>query len=83
MLIFFKCGVRVFLFTAIFLIACSPSKNDPSNGALFDLLPSSQTNVKFSNTVTDSKEMSILNYHNFYNGGGVAIGDIDLSLIHI
>ena len=21
--------------------------------------------------------MSILNYHNFYNGGGVAIGDID------
>jgi len=77
MLIFFKCGVRVFLFTAIFLIACSPSKNDPSNGALFDLLPSSQTNVKFSNTVTDSKEMSILNYHNFYNGGGVAIGDID------
>ncbi len=72
-----KWGVAAFLFASIFLIACSSSKKDPSNDALFDLLPSSQTGIKFSNTVTDSKEMSILNYHNFYNGGGVAIGDID------
>src|SRR5947207_6383126 len=35
------------------------------------------TGVRFSNTVHDTKELNILNYINFYNGGGVAIGDIN------
>jgi len=35
------------------------------------------TGIQFSNTVHDTKELNILNYRNFYNGGGVAIGDIN------
>ena len=36
-----------------------------------------RTGINFSNTVHDTKELNILNYRNFYNGGGVAIGDIN------
>jgi len=35
------------------------------------------TGIQFTNTVHDTKELNILNYRNFYNGGGVAIGDIN------
>ena len=35
------------------------------------------TGIQFSNAVHDTKELNILNYRNFYNGGGVAIGDIN------
>ncbi|MGI8950257.1 MAG: VCBS repeat-containing protein [Chitinophagaceae bacterium] len=40
-------------------------------------MPSSQTGIDFKNNVVDMKEMNIFNYHNFYNGGGVAIGDVN------
>lgn len=52
-------------------------KDNLSRDTLFTLLPSTQTGIDFKNQVTDSKEMNIFNYHNFYNGGGVAIGDIN------
>jgi hypothetical protein len=42
---------------------------------LFTLMDS--TGIQFSNAVHDTKELNILNYRNFYNGGGVAIGDIN------
>ncbi|MEO7530705.1 MAG: VCBS repeat-containing protein [Sediminibacterium sp.] len=65
-------------FGCLFCIAaCSPLAKDSAADPLFELLPSSQTGIAFSNMVTDTKEMNILNYHNFYNGGGVAIGDIN------
>jgi hypothetical protein len=36
-----------------------------------------QSGISFTNSVTDTKELNIINYRNFYNGGGVAIGDIN------
>ena len=69
------CFSGCLLFGMLFLTACSQQKEEKDN--LFELLPASQTGISFTNTVTDSKEMNILNYHNFYNGGGVAIGDIN------
>jgi hypothetical protein len=35
------------------------------------------TGIQFTNSVHDNKELNILSYRNFYNGGGVAIGDIN------
>jgi hypothetical protein len=35
------------------------------------------TGIQFKNTVHDTKELNIINYRNFYNGGGVAIGDLN------
>ncbi len=39
--------------------------------------PSSETGITFSNTLQESNELNILDYLYFYNGGGVAVGDIN------
>jgi enediyne biosynthesis protein E4 len=44
---------------------------------LFTLMPSSHTGITFVNNVQDSKDFNIFRYRNLYNGGGVAIGDIN------
>ncbi|WP_158657216.1 VCBS repeat-containing protein [Maribacter cobaltidurans] len=44
---------------------------------LFSLLPNEETNVHFKNTVEETSEFNILNYYDMYNGGGVAIGDVN------
>ena len=44
---------------------------------LFHLLDSNETGINFENDVVDSPNFNILTYRNFYNGGGVAIGDIN------
>ncbi len=41
------------------------------------MMPSSQKGITFINTVTDSKDFHVFKYRNFYNGGGVAIGDVN------
>ncbi|MGZ8468191.1 MAG: VCBS repeat-containing protein [Gemmatirosa sp.] len=48
----------------------------PVNGQLFTRLPSSYTGVRFENRLEDTPELNVFTYRNFYNGGGVAIGDL-------
>jgi len=43
---------------------------------LFTLLPPAYTGVDFANRLTDTQEMNIYTYRNFYNGAGVATGDL-------
>ncbi len=45
--------------------------------AMFVQLPASETGVNFANNVEDDSSYNILTYRNFYNGGGVATGDIN------
>ena len=40
-------------------------------------MPSSYTGVRFENRITDTREFNVFTYRNFYNGGGVAIGDLN------
>ena len=42
---------------------------------LFTLLDN--TGIDFNNAITESKNFNVFTYRNFYNGGGVAIGDIN------
>ncbi|RYE13276.1 MAG: VCBS repeat-containing protein, partial [Sphingobacteriales bacterium] len=44
---------------------------------LFKLLPVAQTGVKFSNEIVEKESLNVLSYEYFYNGGGVATGDIN------
>ncbi len=44
---------------------------------LFALLPAKETGIDFTNKVVNQKDFNIFKYRNFYNGGGVAIGDIN------
>ncbi len=48
---------------------------ESQNAALFELKKS--TGIDFVNTVKNTKDFNILTYRNFYNGGGVAIGDVN------
>ncbi len=70
---------RLFLFACSFLllISCESGDRDANPNALFKLLPASETGIHFNNRVQDTKEFNIFKYRNFYNGAGVAIGDVD------
>ncbi len=56
-------------------MACSCGKKQSPDNFLFRLVDSS--GINFQNTVTDGKDDNSFYFRNFYNGGGVAIGDID------
>lgn len=55
----------------ILLFSCSGKKS------LFTQLTPEQTGINFINKNTDADSLSILDYLYYYNGGGVAIGDIN------
>ncbi|HET8736212.1 MAG TPA: VCBS repeat-containing protein, partial [Pricia sp.] len=44
---------------------------------LFKNPPPSATGITFQNTLTETDDINILEYLYFYNGGGVAIGDVN------
>ncbi|PKQ46593.1 VCBS repeat-containing protein [Confluentibacter flavum] len=47
------------------------------SGYLFKILPEKTTGITFSNTLKDTTDQNILDYLYYYNGGGVAVGDIN------
>ena len=44
---------------------------------LFTLLPPDSTHVDFNNPLTEGLNTNVLLYEYFYNGGGVAVGDVN------
>lgn len=68
--------IRYTSFVFVFLLSVLQScqKKAP---VLFDVMNASQTNVKFENKLTDRSHFNILYYLYYYNGGGVAAGDIN------
>src|SRR6266700_3172439 len=68
------------LFSGLCLIAgCAGVKgSEPpaADGRLFTLLPSSYTGVRFENRLHDTRDLNVFTYRNYYNGGGVALGDL-------
>jgi hypothetical protein len=61
----------------LFIFACKSRESNNNAEALFRLEPASETGIQFINRVEDTKEFNIFKYRNFYNGGGVAIGDVN------
>jgi hypothetical protein len=60
---------------AIFLIAgCNQTPNEPP---LFEQLSGNETGLVFDNPLDFDADFNIYKYRNFYNGGGVAFGDIN------
>ncbi len=63
-------------FAILILVALSfASCNKKNKKALFTLVKNSSIN--FVNSLSETKNFNVFNYRNFYNGGGVAIGDIN------
>lgn len=62
------------IYLSIIILASScQSKED----FLFELKSSSQTNIEFENNLIFDQDFNVYTYRNFYNGGGVSIGDIN------
>ncbi|QHT69860.1 VCBS repeat-containing protein [Rhodocytophaga rosea] len=57
----------------LLLAACRPN----NDSRLFELVPASETGITFANTITTSDSMNALNFDYIYNGGGVAVGDVN------
>ncbi|MEM9832232.1 MAG: VCBS repeat-containing protein [Bacteroidota bacterium] len=72
-------------YLAVAILGCDSQPNEDENtlpeeqkpSTLFQLLDSTATGIGFINQVEDQKDFNILTYRNFYNGGGVAIGDVN------
>jgi hypothetical protein len=67
-------GVVHFIILIAILIA--PGLNAQSN-KLFKLLTPKETGIDFKNEIKETEELNVLSYEYFYNGGGVAAGDIN------
>jgi hypothetical protein len=63
------------LLLLLFLFSCE--KENTGKDYLFEKLPAETTGLNFSNELTETKALNILDYLYYYNGGGVAVGDIN------
>ncbi len=68
-------GIAFIEIALIFIYSSCNNKKDASTTPLFSLVDSS--GINFQNTVIDNKLENSFYFRNFYNGGGVAIGDIN------
>ncbi|RIA08598.1 VCBS repeat protein [Flavobacteriaceae bacterium MAR_2010_72] len=64
---------RYIIILSLIFHSCS----EENNHRLFSNLSANETNIDFSNKLSIDGELNILNYIYYFNGGGVAAGDIN------
>lgn len=80
----------LFFLASLFFSACTNDRPDidallkenqqqksTSVNYLFEELPASTTGVEFQNTITQTADINILSWEYLFNGGGVAVGDLN------
>lgn len=72
------------IWVIVILLACTYSckeegfkKKETAAKTLFTQISSDKSSVHFKNAITETTKFNILNYYDMYNGGGVAIADIN------
>ncbi|HET6567197.1 MAG TPA: VCBS repeat-containing protein [Rhodothermales bacterium] len=74
---------RLFVLLALLGVGVAGCKTRPAERTeievdkLFTLLPASYTGIDFENRLEDTDEFNVFTYRNYYNGGGVGIGDFN------
>ncbi|HRP55746.1 VCBS repeat-containing protein [Agriterribacter sp.] len=69
-----KQSVNIFSFLLLInFLSCA----DNNKEKLFTRLDHADTGIEFQNTLFENENLNVLNYVYFYNGGGVATGDIN------
>ena len=68
------------MFQVLITTACtnqSEKKEPDQKQTLFHRLSAKETGIEFQNTLTIQEDLDVFRYRNFYNGGGVAIADVN------
>jgi len=74
--------LHTLLFSLLLLLSACADKESKKESVLeskpkFSLISNTQTQIDFKNEVTENLYFNFLNYPYVYNGGGVAVGDIN------
>lgn len=74
--------INRFLYYSTFIIiitltACRQNQADKEPDTLFTSLSAAQTGIDFVNQLEYDEDFNIYTYRNFYNGGGVGLGDFN------
>jgi len=67
--------IAIVCITVLFL-SCNKSPKQTGQD-IFSLKSSEESGLRFSNTLVESNSLNIIEYLYYYNGGGVAVGDIN------
>lgn len=60
------------------LFACGEKNSEESKSqSLFEVVPPDSSGLTFTNQIAESGLANVLSYQYFYNGGGVAVGDLN------
>ncbi|MGB3541518.1 CRTAC1 family protein, partial [Rubrivirga sp.] len=65
--------LTVLFLAAAALAGCGGSDSD----TLFTALEADVTGLAFENRIEETQELNVFTYRNFFNGGGVGVGDLD------
>ena len=69
---------KIYIYLSLISILLFSCKEEIQRPALFfESVNSKESGINFSNDLTDSNDLNIVEYLYYYNGGGVAIGDIN------
>ncbi len=69
---------RLGLFVILCLLfGCNGDRSPAGSETLFELKDNQAIGIDFSNDLSYTDDFNVYKYRNFYNGGGVAIGDIN------
>jgi hypothetical protein len=67
-------GLRFLPASLLILASCS---NPPETHTLFTEVPTTTSHIDFRNEIKENEDYNILTYEYLYNGGGVAVGDVN------
>jgi hypothetical protein len=69
--------VPLFLFLGVYFLLCNNCRHGKDSETLFVLHTPEATGVQFSNILFETTQLNIITFEYFYNGAGVAVGDIN------
>jgi enediyne biosynthesis protein E4 len=69
--------IQQFRFFSIAILICASSCSRQKDNQLFTLQNNSSVGIDFTNQLNDKAGTNIFSFRNYYNGGGVAIGDVN------
>ena len=72
MRVFFQTQILI----AVFFLSVSKGFSQQFQSA-FEKVPAKKSGISFKNQLKEDQQNNILRYEYFYNGGGVAVGDLN------